>query len=1850
MDMGGFLMNVRPLGKTKDPPARAHERCGAPLACQTSRMSEEEVPEITIAELLAARGAGLTPRDFSELAFAMACRVAELHASGWVHGEISPASFVLPSDWQKREPSGVEPPRVTLSESSRATRADATPKPATEVDGPLLYVAPERTGRMQTPFDHRADLYSLGATFYEMLTGVPPFPWVDPIRVLHGHAAIVPSAPQTMSASIPGLLSDLTMRLLEKMPEQRYQTAAAVVDDLGQIRDRLRLSGEVGTFALGRTDPGRRLGAPRALYGRDVEERALREALQRCVDGARELVLVEGPAGIGKSALIGQVLAGHRWVGSRKFEALGTSRPFATIADAVNEVLGRLLDAPVELRAELSTRVRGALGSQGRALLSLTPNLEALTGTLPPFPLLDFSEGDPRTRMALRALIGALAGPDSPVVLSLDDLHWADPSSTDFVKSLVGAEKISHLLVVGVFRSDAVSEGHPISRLVREAEATGAPVRRIELSPLDSTALRTLCADLLYTDEASIAPLADVVADKATGNPLFVERFLRHLRREGLIRVDVIRRTCTFSLPRILASDVSADVVELMKAAIELLPVPVQRLLAVAACFSGSFRQDSLSRLLQDSAEDIEAYLVTAHAEGMLVPAVHEGAPGYRFAHDRVRQAAYARLDEELRQRTHLAIGLQIIESIEDPNTDDRLFEAVDHFGRAERLLRAPDERLRLAELYGTAARRAKASADFGAAYGYFRRAMEFLPEDAHEHHRRSFVELLHGAVVCGFLSGEVESADRMTRQSLALLTDPIERAETLRLRALGLTAADRLDEAVASIREAARALGCELPDSSDEEQVRAELCELGERLSRLGPGALSKGPGLAEPRLLLLMRVLAAANAPTWLRGDATLFAAAQAKKVAITLEHGVSEESGGALVRFGAMYADVLGDPSPAYEICVLGLTLALKSKDLRTHCRARFGMAFHMSQFRLPLRRSVEEFRAIAELGTECGEYAYVGYASHRGIEAALTMGLELPAVLREIERASGFAQRYELVTILTDLAMLRGVVHCMQGEANTHALLSASSEETLRARPELFARLNAWMLEVAYLFRRPEMVRRHARAVEPLLKTMPSTLPVMTYTFYDALSRAAWPELTEPEERAPDVIEAHAARLELWAKSAPDNFAHKALLVRAELARVRGRTEEALRGYLDAAAAARAQEALLDEATAFDLVARLHSSLGQSTMARAAVQKAMQLFARWGSLGKVDALAAEFLELSEKPSAFRSDPSEPSAISASHLDLLSVIKMVEGVSGELVPERLFERLVALGLEIASAQTAVLILREGESYEVRARGTAAERAVLLKAPLEEAADLPMSLVRTVLSRASVVIVNDAQNDAIHGADEYVRSSGVKSMMAVPIRRQGEVQGALYLESRLVTLAFAEDRVRLLQLLSTQMSIALENSRRFEWLEAEIHERRHAEERIRFMAEASLTLAAGVGVDGVLDSLPRAAVPFLCDWATVDVLTEEGKLRRASSEHADPRKRELLQELAERYSPTMSSSEPAAVALMSGAPVLRVDVPDSAIREAQVDVRHGELLRRLGARSIIAVPLVTRGRKVGALTLYAGSGRPRFSARDVPLAEELSQRAADSMEKARLETELSQSQKFEAIGRLSAGVAHDFNNFLMVVLANADLLSGFALAPDAAHSVEQIRAAAQGATEVTRRLLAMGRKQILHPQVLRVNEFLESSKERLFGLAGARVELVFELDSEVGEIEVDRTQLTRVLANLVTNARDAMPRGGTILIRTTETPLEGALHDVPGRIYVCISVSDTGIGMDARTQAHLFEPFFTTKAEGTGIGLATIRGIVEQSGGRILVESRFGLGSRFTVCFPRLNSRNPNQADRSV
>src|SRR5205807_1997412 len=244
-------------------------------------------------------------------------------------------------------------------------------------------------------------------------------------------------------------------------------------------------------------------------------------------------------------------------------------------------------------------------------------------------------------------------------------------------------------------------------------------------------------------------------------------------------------------------------------------------------------------------------------------------------------------------------------------------------------------------------------------------------------------------------------------------------------------------------------------------------------------------------------------------------------------------------------------------------------------------------------------------------------------------------------------------------------------------------------------------------------------------------------------------------------------------------------------------------------------------------------------------------------------------------------------------------------------------------------------------------------------------------------------------------------------------------------------------------------------------------------------------------------------------------------------------------------------------------------------------------------------------------------------------------------------LDEQFRQSQKMEAVGQLAGGIAHDFNNLLTAILGNTQLLLRDLPPSDAKRSdVEEIRRASERAASLTRQLLAYSRRQMLQPEVLDLNGVVAEMDRMLRRLIGEHITLVTVLAPELGRVRADPNQLEQVLVNLAVNARDAMPDGGKLTIETSNVELDASfaqahLGSVPGS-YAMVAVTDTGAGMDATVRAHLFEPFFTTKevGKGTGLGLATVYGIVKQSDGYIEISSELGQGSTFKIYLPRLES----------
>ena len=532
---------------------------------------------------------------------------------------------------------------------------------------------------------------------------------------------------------------------------------------------------------------------------------------------------------------------------------------------------------------------------------------------------------------------------------------------------------------------------------------------------------------------------------------------------------------------------------------------------------------------------------------------------------------------------------------------------------------------------------------------------------------------------------------------------------------------------------------------------------------------------------------------------------------------------------------------------------------------------------------------------------------------------------------------------------------------------------------------------------------------------------------------------------------------------------------------------------------------------------------------------------------------------------------------------------------------------------------------------------------------APLEGSPRIPASVVHYAHRTKERVILNDETKGGPQLADDdYFVARRPKSVLCLPILRQGEVVGLLYLENDLLAAAFTPDRLVALELLATQAAISLENA-------LLLAKEKAALANAALLAEAGALLSESFDYQTTFARLGRLCVQELSDGCVVD-LVDGRELRRLTMATRDPAREPIVDELQRRYPPRWDSNHPTMVALRTGEPVLTPEVTDEGLRAMCQDEEHLRLARATRLRSLLSVPLVARGQTLGVLSF--GSSTPRrYGPADLELAVELGRRAASAVDNARLyeasqaevklrktvEAQLVQAQKMESIGRLAGGIAHDFNNLLVVINGYSEMVEAN-LRPDDPHRamIYEVRRAGDRAAELTRQLLSFSRKQVIAPRVLDLNEAIVAVEKMILRLLGEDIQLVTLYAPDLASVCFDPGQVEQIVVNLAVNARDAMPNGGRLTIQTSNIHVDedyARLH-VDGRPgpHVLLQVSDTGVGMTADVRAHLFEPFFTTKepGKGTGLGLAMVYGAVQQNGGRIEVYSEIGLGTTFKIYMP--------------
>ncbi|WP_441285788.1 trifunctional serine/threonine-protein kinase/ATP-binding protein/sensor histidine kinase [Sorangium sp. KYC3313] len=1504
------------------------ERIGTNLALVMENLEERSLGDVL-------RTQELSLKTSLQIAESIADTLEAIHRRHIIHKDIKPHNILVHMDTCQVK-------LIDFGIATRLSQEIQQAKSPDSLEGPLTYMSPEQTGRMNRTLDHRTDLYSLGVTLYELLTGTLPFQATDPLELLHSHIAKKPTPPRERSPAVPEAVSNIVMKLLSKAAEDRYQSAHGLKADLRECLAQLEATGQIAPFPLGRYDRDHRLLIPQKLYGREAEISALLSAWDRASRGAAELVLISGHAGVGKSAVVSElykVMAGRRaHFISGKFDQLNRSVPYASLAQAFQDLIRHLLTERAETLALFRRKLATALRQSGQVLVDLMPELELVVGPQPPVPELGPTESQNRFNLVFQRFLRVFTTADHPLVLFLDDLQWADLASLRLLTQLLSDPERGHLLVIGAYRDDEIDAGHPLSTARAELRKAGTDMAEITLDPLRLPDISQLLVDALGCDPRRSAPLAALVLEKTQGNPFFINQFLTSLHKDQLLAFDVPSGSFSWDLDRIRSAAITDNVAEFMARKLRQLAPSTQRILTLAACIGHRFDLKTLSMIDERPPGSTAADLWEALAENLVLPLDAEyrflhaapdqpgdGEPApwdinvsYRFLHDRVQQAAYSLIDGERKEDLHLRIGRLMLAQRELGDTEENLFDTVNHLNLGASRISSQGERTSLARLNLTAGRKAKASAAYDVAATYLGAGTSLLDERGWEQDYDLAFALHTERASCAFLSGHVAQAESLFNVVLDRAKTRLDRVHVHALRIPLFNVAGKFAESVSSARAALALLGIELPE--DEERIKAafaaELAEVPSNLAGRRITDLLDAPALTDPEQSAALTILTNASAALLL-GYPSLHALASVKQANISLKHGHAEGS-----PFGYLvYAIVLiglGRYSEAYEFGKLAMDLNEKMACADTASKVKSSFAVFIAHYREPLRLSFSYLSQAYQDGLDVGDIQFASYSVMHGIVNGIGVGNNLAAIAEEIERGSPFLQRTKNVVAILIVTSAKQMVASLRGRTHgRHTLSDGAFDEAAfdaeMAAPGLehmAAYYNVHKAQLAFLYEDHERALSFVALAERLRPYLGHMWISTEIPFYGSLIMLALYPAAAPAEREryERELDRYAAEIAVWADSCPENFHHRRLLLSAERARIAGDDAAAMDLYERAIMAAHENEFPHHEALANELAARFHLARGRAKIARVYMTDALYGYTRWGAAAKAMQLKERYAELLPRDAgaARAAGPTEIATIvgAGEMLDLATVVRASQAISGEIELGKLLERLMRTAMENAGANKGYLLLANNDELYVEAAADAEEppSSVLQSVPLEEVEGLSRAVVRYVQKTKERVVLANAARESTFLSDPYMARKKPKSILCAPIVQQGKLVGVLYLENTLLEDAFTPARIKVLQVLSAQAAISIENSRLYGRLEEKVKERtaelQEAQAKlIRLEREATEKRMAGAFAHEIRNALAGASLvlarvlgqdetasrPSL----TFDSAVELGKLHEELAEH---------------------------------------------------------------------------------------------------------------------------------------------------------------------------------------------------------------------------------------------------------------------------------------------------------------------------------------------------------------------------
>jgi hypothetical protein len=1173
----------------------------------------ERVRGPTLQRWVATQGP-LGPAAFLALAAQLASAFSRVQAARLIHRAVHPRNILV-------EP---ETLRVCLIDfrlarplGSAANRGELELEDA-RVGVDPHYFSPEQTGRMDRGIDSRSDLYSLGATLYFALTGQPPFPGDDPLALVHAHLARLPQDPRELRPETLPAFARIVLRLLEKSPQDRYQMAGALERDLRRCTEELERTGTIpGDFALGDADAPYCPIFSQQLYGREQEIATLQACYEEASAGRPVLLFLEGAAGIGKSALMQSLRPAlartHGYLAQGKFDAYRRDQPYLGVAQAFQWLFQQLLTESDARLKHWSQQLAEGLGSGAAALVELVPDLGLVLGEIPPAAALGPLETRLRLSRTVQRLVQVIATRAHPLVLFIDDVQWADPASRELLSDLLERSASLALLMVCAYRDDEIDPQHRLLQL-RESPRPELPVRVISLRPLGDDACAAMLSDALGRSPDEVRSLAACVSRKTGNAPLLIQQFVYHLYDERLLTFAP-EVGWSWSEQALEAAEIPESAVGLLTARIFRLPHAVAEVLKLASCLSYEFDLELLRELSDVPHTPLEAALATLCDEGLIAPSPR----GFRFAHDRIREAAQAMLSVHDRARLHGRAAEFLLEHTSGPELDLRIFEIADHLNAATQAGTTGDPRA--LEINVRACRRALGAGAGATAIHYFRAARAHFQESLWESQLGLCFDLFLQGADAAHQCKEFAEAERCLD---LLATRPLSQIQTVHVLARQIRNSSVTRPRPATVDLTLRLLrrfGVRWSRSPWRLRLWWEMTRTDLHLRRSRDGELL-GPCKPEgvDRVVPMLLIQAAGQSLSMTSYRLVLLGTALTLRLYSTF--GFLASPSMALAAYGAYQLRF-----PRRRLRAIRCISAARAWNER-HPARTYGPRSEMialaygDAWLKPRHELIEPLRRVSLLASEEGDFEYACLSDALRLTLMSFIGVPIPEQQREREEVGWTSWAYALSTARSLGSRVFGML--IEGAAVDEAL-SEISRAPSAPEVQLYTTIQA-LLVLAVLgeheraYDRAESVS--AQAYRAQIGTQIADFCFLRGWAAGAVARNASGARRRAARRA---LKQSLRDLRRWAHPGSD-FVHMLQLLEAHRLRSRGKAHAALALYAKAADEALVHKHRHTAALAHEARAELLEELGRSTEARASLRRAMAVYEEWGAPVKVRALGS------------------------------------------------------------------------------------------------------------------------------------------------------------------------------------------------------------------------------------------------------------------------------------------------------------------------------------------------------------------------------------------------------------------------------------------------------------------------------------------------------------------------------------------------------------------------------------------------------------------------------------------------